>query len=87
VTGVPSSDLSEKSLAVRDRVRAVIAEAKAAGRWASEPLDDPERFNGAVGADNDGVIAVYATLAELHDAAVLHAMRLRLPGLFEDPPR
>ncbi|HEX5811700.1 MAG TPA: hypothetical protein VFY38_06355 [Pseudonocardia sp.] len=87
MTGAPYSDLSEASLAVRDQVRQVIAAAKAAGRWACEPLEDPERFAGPVGADNSGFIATYPTLEQLHDAAVLHAMRQRLPGLFDDPPR
>ena len=87
MTAAPYSDLSEASLAVRDHVREVITAAKAAGRWASEPLEDPDRFLGAVGADNSGVIAAYPTLEQLHDAAVVHALRQRVPGLFDDPPR
>jgi hypothetical protein len=84
VTAAPYSDLSNASLAVRDQIRQVIAATKAAGRWASEPLEDPDRFAGAVGADNTGFIATYPTLEQLHDAAVVHAMRQRLPGLFDD---
>jgi hypothetical protein len=87
MTAAPYAGLSERSLTVRDEVRQVIAAAKATGRWACEPLEDPDRFTGAVGADNNGYIATYLTLEQLHDAAVVHGLRQRLPGLFDDPPR
>jgi hypothetical protein len=86
MTEAPYSDLSGESLAVRDQLRQVVAAAKAAGRWATEPLADPERFDGAVGADNHGNIATYRTLAELDLASSARGIRSRLPGLFDDRP-
>jgi hypothetical protein len=81
VTGARFSALSEPSRAVLAQVRRAIVEAKAAGRWANEPVVDTDRFDGPIGSDNHGTITTYQTLDELHLAAVTRALRSRLPGL------
>ena len=84
MTEAQYSALSEPSRAVLAQVRQVIVEAKAAGRWASEPVDDTGRFDGPIGSDNHGTVTTYQTLDELHRAAVIRALESRLPGLAQD---
>jgi hypothetical protein len=80
VTAAPYSGLHEPSRAVLAQVREVIAEAKAAGRWAVGPMPGTDRFHGAIGVDNEGRLTTYRTLEELHLAAVTRAVSARFPG-------
>jgi hypothetical protein len=46
-----------------------VAEATAAGRWETGPeLDDPDKFEGPIGADADGNVITYATPEEAQQA-------------------
>ena len=51
------------------RMRKEIAEAKAAGRWQTEPMDDPDgKFSGPFGVDKDGHVLIYDTDEEARRA-------------------
>jgi hypothetical protein len=62
--------LTEEDRQVLARLRKAKAEAKAAGRWAVEPMDDPYgKFSGPFGVDKDGNVVVHHTVQEARRAA------------------
>jgi hypothetical protein len=60
------------------RLRKAKAEAKAAGRWQTEPMDDPDgKFSGPFGVDEDGRALIYHTDEEARRALEEHERKQR----------
>ena len=66
MTDPPMSDEDQLAL---ERMQREVAQAKAAGRWETgPPFEDPDKFEGPIGADADGNIITYATTEEAQQA-------------------
>lgn len=64
----PDPRLSPEAQASLDRLRRDVAAARASGEWETEPMEDPERFEGAIGGDNEGQIRTYGSVEDLRRA-------------------
>lgn len=65
--------LDEEDRRALIRLRQAKAEAKATGRWQTEPMDDPYgKFSGPFGVDKDGNVLIFDTEEEARRAAGEH---------------
>jgi hypothetical protein len=64
----PDPRLTEEMRQALARVRKAQAEAKAAGRWRTTPVERPDRFSGPFGVDKDGNVLASDTPEEARRA-------------------